>query len=107
MIVVLFVTAAPIMALAAPSQSNTDYQKGFDSGKKLAQKDQPNCGTNGSCYGDYSMMDCLDTITIPLYTIATPLYNGSNSNNPIAYCHGFVKGYYDTAGFPQFDIDGR
>ena len=64
-------------------------------GVKQAQRDQPKCGTDSSCYADYSISDCSDT-DFP-----------SNVHNLDAYCHGFVKGYYDTAGLPQFDSTGR
>jgi hypothetical protein len=109
----LLAVVAPVIALAAPvdsnntscgnvqgtcgnSQPDTDYQKGFDAGTNAAQQDKPNCGTDSSCYGDYSIDDC----------VASDAYGG-NTSNPDAYCHGFVKGYYDTAGFPQFDSAGR
>jgi hypothetical protein len=69
------------------SSSDTAYENGLDAGTRQAQADAPN-------YGDYSPGDCVDSI-------------GKNVPNPDAFCAGFVRGYYDTAGLPQLDQTGR
>jgi hypothetical protein len=60
----------------------------------MAQKAIPVCGSNSACYSDFSPCDCQESVD-------------NNVGDLVAYCQGFIKGYYDTAGLPELDVSGR